>query len=654
MRFRLCKPKWAIKEIRGKKNPDFIKEILGPNVYEGHYEEEFLRKQNDLGYQIFFFPNYPSKDVKFASGKHIDVIEYVFVDMDLKSRVYKSKEEFLKVIRKFELKPCMIVDSGNGIHVYWNIKNLDKFSYCIIQLLLIEHFKTDDSIWTVQQIMRLPGFYNTKRYNDYINADFVDSVEVTDKFHTVNEMLSYLPTLKEEYELKARSHIRRTDGIVEAEDLPELTDLPDKFIQDMKKNINLEEIFKDPKSYKGDRSSADMKLCNMIYNLEYSRSEAEQVLLNTQKALERDSYHRQTYAKDTVKKVYEGRPEFYEPSASELTFDLKSNSSSEILVKGPKWFDCQEEDWLTGQAMGLVLGTGIGKTQISVDIVKHVLRNNRDNGGRAVYISLEMSKRALLRRWNKATRNELDLSYRLHIVDNTAPDGDTRSIGLQEIVWIVKDIEKATGDKVIIVVIDYIGELSLTIDTNKKPNFNTKGSQTELTNIKDPVKTLTYETAVLKVKDIAKITNTFVLMQSQTTKDLDGEGDKPIGKHGAYGTAKFANMVHWMLTAWQPLLRVKDQVNLPITAWQYCKMREQNENDLAPVFKPHLLYFDIENASFRKLTNGEMEIFEEWKPVADGIRKNAEKNGGEGLKYSNSPTKNKFLRLAMEKMDEME
>src|SRR5690606_13115645 len=104
---------------------------------------------------------------------HIDVFNFIFVDMDLKDKVYETKEAFFRKLSEFPVKPTMVVDSGNGVHAYWSIQNLSRDEYVFSQLALIKHFNTDDSIYTVLQLMRLPGFMNTKRHGDPVPASIV-------------------------------------------------------------------------------------------------------------------------------------------------------------------------------------------------------------------------------------------------------------------------------------------------------------------------------------------------------------------------------------------------------------------------------------------------------------------------------------------------
>ena len=97
---RLVKPDWGKKKILKNKvwvdNPNLIREIPGPDTYEGCFDEAFLQDKNNEGYNIYFFPNHPkvspySPEVKYLNGTHIYEFNFVFADMDLKEQVYASK-----------------------------------------------------------------------------------------------------------------------------------------------------------------------------------------------------------------------------------------------------------------------------------------------------------------------------------------------------------------------------------------------------------------------------------------------------------------------------------------------------------------------------------------------------------------------------------
>ena len=130
MIYRLIAPKW-----------------LNKPVLEGEFTDEEISRLNSEGYNVYYLPNYPTTYQRGASitGADIDAFSWVFVDFDLKAGTYGSKDEFLEVIANNNILPTKIVDSGNGIHVYWKVSNLDAMSYLRFQRRLLRLFKTDEA-----------------------------------------------------------------------------------------------------------------------------------------------------------------------------------------------------------------------------------------------------------------------------------------------------------------------------------------------------------------------------------------------------------------------------------------------------------------------------------------------------------------------------
>jgi len=75
-----------------------------------------LHSLNMKGYHIFFFPNYNSKPTKESlCDKLIDVYTWVFIDIDTSGnqKSVANKEEAIAQIKKFPMKPSILIDSGN-------------------------------------------------------------------------------------------------------------------------------------------------------------------------------------------------------------------------------------------------------------------------------------------------------------------------------------------------------------------------------------------------------------------------------------------------------------------------------------------------------------------------------------------------------------
>src|SRR5580698_837846 len=124
MVFRLIAPDWA---------------KLPKKTLEGQFNDADLRALNEQGYNVYYFVNQPNsvEAGKPVDGSQITKFDWVFIDVDLKDKVYESKEECISIIQDLDLQPTQIVDSGNGIHSYWRVTNMDAMSYLRFQRRLM-------------------------------------------------------------------------------------------------------------------------------------------------------------------------------------------------------------------------------------------------------------------------------------------------------------------------------------------------------------------------------------------------------------------------------------------------------------------------------------------------------------------------------------
>jgi hypothetical protein len=149
MRYSFILPEW----LKDRKDETGLINSFEREDFETSPQE--LLELNEKGYNVYFYPNCNSVPVKGAlKGKDIDIFRWIFLDMDLKDGVYSSKSAFMEIIDSFPLRPSKTVDSGHGVHVYWEISDLSQMTYLELQKRLISHFKTDTSIWTLKQLMR--------------------------------------------------------------------------------------------------------------------------------------------------------------------------------------------------------------------------------------------------------------------------------------------------------------------------------------------------------------------------------------------------------------------------------------------------------------------------------------------------------------------
>src|SRR5262245_45479614 len=116
---RLIAPTWLCK----KHNRDRM-------VKEGLFSKSEVKKYNAEGYNVYYCPNY---DADYQSGTldgtTINVWDWVFVDYDAKSNKYPDTDTFIEAVSASGIAPTKIIDSGNGIHVYWKVSDLDAISF---------------------------------------------------------------------------------------------------------------------------------------------------------------------------------------------------------------------------------------------------------------------------------------------------------------------------------------------------------------------------------------------------------------------------------------------------------------------------------------------------------------------------------------------
>lgn len=278
MRIRLILPE----PHRSASKPNTIeKELSG-------FKRGELARLNQQGYNIYFFPNYNSAPLAhpFLNGQDVDVWEYVFVDMDLKDGSH-TRESFLSTLKSFELTPTRIVFSGHGIHAYWRVSDLSLDSYLALQKRLIRKFNTDDSVWKIAQLMRMPGFYNTKAAdrNVWPLCEILEETKISYKIEHFDEHLS---VLSDADAADIEKHKNKVFGLTPEADQHVMSgDLPEKFVAELEINPALKELFINPK----DRSRADMRIANTLVRMSYTRDEIYAVLSNTSKGKERgDEY----------------------------------------------------------------------------------------------------------------------------------------------------------------------------------------------------------------------------------------------------------------------------------------------------------------------------------------------------------------------------
>jgi hypothetical protein len=296
--------------------------------------------------------------------------------------------------------------------------------------------------------------------------------------------------------------------------------------------------------------------------------------------------------------------------------------------------------------LGLIAGTGVGKTTLTLIAIRDMILNNPQNDDVYVFITLEMSEAEIIKRWIKLVGEHSPLADRLYVIGNEDPEtGDPRNIGLQEIHAYGKDIMRLTGKKIGAMAIDHIGIISKHINTKKFPNF---GISSEVNAGYGDIKTLSLNSIAKQLKPLCKMLDTFIIVLTQTTKDKQAAGDVPLGVNAAYGISDYENIMDRIITIWQPLMRVQSQLKTRFLAYQYVKIRNKSDKDKIQILEPKILTFDLSKGDLRLTTLEEFQEFQRYSQLAQEARENeSKKKGGVGYSIHMSPDSLNKVRASL-------
>lgn len=582
--YRLIAPKWALDAGH-----------ITKKTLEGQYTDSNLQVLNAAGYNIYYLVNKPSiyDPERIVTGADIDTFDWCFVDMDLKDGTYPSKDAFIDIILGSDIAPTRIVDSGNGCHVYWRVSNLDAVSYLRFQRRLTRLFKTDKAVGKLFQLMRYPGTVNTKYIDKLMPCEIVAEADI---IYTAEEFDKLLPSITLSDENFCQTHYNQTHGLNEVTIKDEI---PAKFGKLLVQNSEAKEIWSEPLS---DRSKGDFRLGHLMFANGFTKNEAMSVLAQSAKALARAPVHRVTYAQNIVEKIWT-----FEASTD---IDRAHSSVREILqksgdnIKGEripcwKYVDNTENGFRVGQVMGLVGGSGVGKTTVALNIFLGFVESNPELTH--FFVPLEQPDREIAQRWAIMCGGREHLFDKVQVLSNYDNTGKFRDLSLDDIKSNIMAFKIATGKQVGCVVIDHIGVLK---------NDNKLGQDEGVKGISKAM------------KGFAEETKTFLIMQSQTSREKAGIGDLELNKDAAFGTSVFENFVDFLVTIWQPLKRVYDLGAPTVMAYKFCKIRTKNQLlDVIKEDKPYSVYFDPQSQLIRELTESEERGLSYWVAQATNKRK---------------------------------
>jgi hypothetical protein len=564
---------------------------------EGLFTEEQLVEKNLEGYNVYYWANHPEKyePDHNVDGRDIDCFSFVFIDHDTKVPGSLTKNSFVeKLLEDPELLPTKIIDSGNGIHAYWYITDLDAKSYLRLTRRLMRRFDTDPAVGTLAQLMRLPGTLNTKVENNFILCDTIMMNSVSYTCEQLDKLLS--PITIEDEEHCTRHYNSVFNSNTKLEEIDEV--LPAKFGQLLEKNVEAKELWS---SVTDDRSKSDYRLAHIMYANGFTRQEAASVLINSAKALTRKDTHRTSYASNIIDKIW--------------TYELADKTSvsptvREVLQRSTKStqgtrFPCNrlvddtEYGYRLGQVKGIVGGSGVGKTTLTLNEFLWFAENNPDY--HHFFFSLEQPSRELAERIKRICGGNEGLYDKIHIVSNYNEDGTYNHFSMQSIETLLENYQNDSKNKVGAVVIDHIGVLA-------KDNKN--GESDGLIGI------------CRHMKETAVKLNIFLIMLSQAPREKAGVGDLELNKDAAYGTVFFESFVDYLVCMWQPLKRAYAQGAPTVMAVKFAKIRHKRQGvDRIQEDVCYQFYFDPATERLREMTQSEEIAAKHYLTVATNARK---------------------------------
>lgn len=571
--------------------PAWLKEV----PTEGNFSQQEIQKLNLLGFNIYYFPNYPKdcSNIKYVSGHDIDTFEWVFVDMDLKDGIYKTKDEFIEKLA--ELLPTKIVDSGRGIHAYWKVADLDAKSYLRLSRRLLRKFNTDEACQKICQLMRLPNTFNTKDKDNFIQCEVLATY---DKTYTCEELDSKLPLIMLEDENYCIDHYNRTYMLAERKTIIDV--MPAKWGKLLAQNHEVKKLWAGNSK---DRSSDDYRLGHIMHAHGFTPEEARTVLGNSAKALERSPIHRVSYADLIINKLWT-----YESAEDKKSVPMTSSVRS-LLLKGKevlagdrfpcnKIIDDTEHGFRIGQVIGIVGGSGVGKTTLTLNAFLWFAENNPDY--HHIFFSLEQPPGEIALRIRTICQGNETLFDKIHIVTNEDENGNYFQFSIDLIQQHIINYEKQLGIKIGACVIDHIGVL------DKSSKF---GESEGLIGV------------CKRMKDVARKTKTLMMMLSQAPREKAGIGDLELNKDAAFGTVFFESFVDYVLLLWQPLKRVYAQGAPTIMAFKFGKIRHKRQGkDKIQEDICYQLFFDPNTEVLRELTQDEQTSADYFLKIATNIR----------------------------------
>jgi len=271
------------------------------------------------------------------------------------------------------------------------------------------------------------------------------------------------------------------------------------------------------------------------------------------------------------------------------------------FIYGPHYVDKCVRKWSKKDILGIIGGAGSGKTTFVLNSFFHILKNNPDNDGVVVFVSLEMTAQEVATKWFKLVQDYPEFSDRLYIIENYDENGICKTLTTRDISNELTKIKTTLGVDILSFCIDHLHEINIESGLND------------------------YNPTMKELKNIAVELDSLGMVLSQTTKGKAGVGDIPIDKSGSFGCSKFEWISTYVMSISQPLIRVQKHCDMPVLAFQYGKIRYKNKLDKVKESMNYLLMYDFETEQLRELNNAEKSEFAIWLEQCIELREAEEK-----------------------------
>lgn len=106
----------------------------------------------------------PSEQIQSIAVKRTKLGQYRLLAHRTMGKIEQLKKQFLNKHWRL-IKDAMIVETSNGYHIYWVLRDGGVSKFVPIQKALAQKFDSDPLITNLSRVMRMPGFYHMKNPN---------------------------------------------------------------------------------------------------------------------------------------------------------------------------------------------------------------------------------------------------------------------------------------------------------------------------------------------------------------------------------------------------------------------------------------------------------------------------------------------------------